>query len=214
MEISPKKIINNRAAFWLVLLVPLLLTLLTSGCLEIDPLKKHKILTTIFDGVPDLPALEELCEDNIEDLFNQYYEKRISEANMGDWEENKTSTGAASQGSRHRPWKEKDCQGCHNFQATNKLHRPKNEICYLCHKNFIQGRFVHGPVSVGACMACHDPHSSGHPSLLRRSLQEICFMCHLEKRLASQMHDKIMNSGMVCVNCHDPHSSDTRYFLK
>lgn len=186
--------------------------LLICSCLQIDPIMKHKFLTSIFDGVPELPSIEELCEDNMADLFNKYYEQRISEAATGDWETGETTV--KEEGSRHRPWDEKDCQGCHNFQAKNKLHLPKNEICYLCHKNFVQGSFVHGPVAVGACLACHLPHSSGNPSLLVKSLGEICFKCHLEKRLAATMHDKIIASGMFCVDCHNPHSSNLRYFLK
>lgn len=185
---------------------------LTNGCVKIDPLAKHKFLTTIFDGVPDIPSIDELCEENIEDLFNKYFEQKITEASSSDWDTGKISSEAA--GSAHRPWKEKNCQGCHNFQAENKLKLPKNEICFLCHKNFIQGKYVHGPVSVGACLACHDPHSSPNPSLLRKSLKEICFKCHLEKRLASQMHDKVIANGMVCVDCHNPHSRNMRYFLK
>ena len=189
-----------------------ILLILIAGCVKIDPLVKHKVLTTIFDGVPDMPTIEELCEDNVEDLFNKYYEQRIAEAAGGDWEEEGRTDEMSS--SKHRPWMEKDCQGCHNFKAKNKLHLPKNEICYLCHKNFIQGRYVHGPVAVGSCLACHDPHSSEHPSLLRKSLKEICFKCHLEERLAAKMHDKIISSGMLCVDCHDPHSRNLRYFLK
>lgn len=189
-----------------------LILICLAGCLKIDPLKKHKFLTTIFDGVPDLPAIEELCEDNMQDLFNKYYEKRITEAAMGDWEGD--SQRDKEKGSKHRPWKEKNCQGCHNFKARNKLKLPLNKICFLCHKNFIQGTFVHGPVAVGACTACHSPHSTGNPSLLKRSLKEICFKCHKEKRLAEQMHAKIIANGMYCVDCHDPHSRNVRYFLK
>ncbi len=186
--------------------------LLLSGCLKIDPLAKHKILTSLFDGVPDLPPIEELCKDNIEDLFNTYYEQRITAADQGDSEENPDKKNKA--GSYHRPWKEQNCQSCHNFQADNKLRLPTKEICYLCHKNLIQGRNVHGPVAVGACLACHDPHSSENPSLLRKSLEAICFKCHKEKRLAAGMHDKIVSRGMLCVDCHDPHSGNMHYFLK
>ncbi len=194
-----------------VLLIGCLLFLI-GGCLKIDPLAKHKLLTSFFDGVPDLPPIEELCKDNIEDLFNKYYEQRISAADRGDTGEDpnkKTDTG-----SKHRPWSEKNCAGCHNFQAESKLRLPKNEICSLCHKNLIQGKNVHGPVAVGACLACHDPHSSGYPSLLRMSLATICFKCHKEKRLAAGMHDKITSRGMFCVDCHNPHSGNLRYFLK
>jgi len=197
------------------LLFYLLLTaavLAAAGCVKMDPLRKHKILTTIFDGVPDLPALEELCEENVEDLFNKYYEQRIAEAAGGDWEEDTTLN--RTRGSKHRPWREKNCLACHNFQAENKLKRPKNKICFMCHKNFIQGKYVHGPVAVGACLACHNPHSSENPSLLRRSLKTICFKCHLEKRQAAAMHDKVIANGMYCVDCHDPHSRNMHYFLK
>lgn len=182
-----------------------------AGCLRIDPLAKHKVFTSLFDGVPDLPPIEELCKDNIEDLFNKYYEQRITAAETGDLSglSNKTQTG-----SKHRPWAEKNCLGCHNFQADNKLKLPTNEICYLCHKNLIQGKNVHGPVAVGACLACHDPHTTANPSLLRKSLATICFKCHKEKRLAAAMHDKIVSHGMLCVDCHDPHSGNLHYFLK
>ncbi len=186
--------------------------LVLSGCLRIDPLAKHKFLTSFFDGVPPLPPVEELCKDNIEDLFNKYYEQRIAAAERGDSEE--SADKKVDTGSKHKPWKEKNCQGCHNFQADNKLKLPKNEICYLCHKNFIQGKNVHGPVAVGACLACHDPHSSGNPSLLRKSLATICFKCHVEKRLAASMHDKVISHGMLCVDCHNPHSGNMHYFLK
>ena len=69
------------------LLCVFIVGLTLNGCGQVDPLLKHKILTTIFDGVPDMPSIEELCEDNMGNLFNKYYEKRITEASMGAWEE-------------------------------------------------------------------------------------------------------------------------------
>lgn len=188
------------------------LLLLLGGCFKADPLKKHKLLTSVFDGVPALPPLEELCKDNIEDLFNTYYEQRITAADRGDSGEDPNKKNEA--GSKHRPWTEKNCAGCHNFQSDNKLLLPKNEICYLCHKSLVQGKNVHGPVAVGACLACHDPHSANYPSLLRMSLATICFKCHKEKRIAAGMHDKVVSRGMFCVDCHNPHSGNLRYFLK
>lgn len=210
MQTQPFSSTKFKKAF-LCTTLPLFL-LIIGGCIKVDPLAKHKFLTTIFDGVPEIPSIDELCEENMEDLFNRYYEQKISEASSGDWNTGKISTPEA--GSAHRPWKEKNCQGCHDFKAENKLLLPKTEICYLCHKNFIQGEFVHGPVSVGSCLACHDPHSSENLSLLRESLEKICFKCHLEDRLAKAMHEKIIASGMLCVDCHDPHSQKVRYFLK
>jgi len=187
-------------------------TIMLGGCLKMDPLMKHKILSTFFDGVPALPSLNELCEDNLETMFNKYYEAKIIEASQNEDEDK--SISSEKKGSQHRPWKEKNCTACHNFQAKNKLKLPKTKICYLCHKNFIQGKHVHGPVSVGACLACHDPHSTSNPYLLRRSLKTICFKCHLEKRLAAKMHARVISRGMLCVNCHNPHSSNLHYFLQ
>ncbi|MDD5758643.1 MAG: cytochrome c3 family protein [Desulfobulbaceae bacterium] len=201
---------NVSSAKHLVLIA--CLSLLLGGCLKMDPLAKHKLLTSFFDGVPDLPPLEELCKDNIEDLFNKYYEQRITAADSGDFGEDPALKGET--GSKHRPWAEKNCTGCHNFQTESRLRLPKNELCGLCHKNLIQGKNVHGPVAVGACLACHDPHFSANPSLLKKSLATICFKCHKEKRLAAGMHDKIISRGMLCVDCHNPHSGNMRYFLK
>ncbi len=203
---------RNLILRFLLILVLLITAITLSGCFHIDPLEKHKILSTIFDGVPDLPSLNELCEDNLETMFNKYYEAKILEASQNEDED--VGISAEKKGSKHRPWKEKNCTACHNFQAKNKLKLPKNKICYLCHKNFIQGKNVHGPVAVGACLACHDPHSTNNPFLLRRSLKEICFKCHVEKRLAAKMHERVISRGMLCVNCHDPHSSNLHYFLK
>ncbi|MBA3016164.1 MAG: cytochrome C [Desulfobulbaceae bacterium] len=194
----------------IILVIGLFLAL--TGCFKMDPLAKHKVLTSLFDGVPELPPVEELCKDNIEDLFNKYYEQRITAAETGDF--TGTDADKAQTGSKHRPWAEKNCISCHNFQADNKLKLPTNEICSLCHKNLIQGKNVHGPVAVGACLACHDPHTSGNPSLLKKSLATICFKCHKEKRLADDMHNKIVSHNMLCVDCHNPHSGNLHYFLK
>jgi len=210
-----RRLKNSRSLKAVLMLLLGSFVLLSAGCFHMDPLKKHNLLTTVFDGVPDLPDLDELCQENVEELFNQYYEERITEASMNDWEATKAGKGKSREhASRHRPWAEKNCRGCHNFKAKNKLKRPLNKICFLCHKNFIQGTFVHGPVAVGACTACHNPHSTGNPSLLKRPLKTICFKCHKEKRLAAQMHAKIIANGMYCVDCHDPHSRNVRYFLK
>lgn len=212
MNIFFAMIRNRLGSSSRIVLAVMLLWLCTTGCWKVDPLVKHNLLTTFFDGVPDLPSVDELCEENMEDLFNKYYEEKLKDSMMGASEADKPKT--ETDRSEHRPWKEKNCKGCHDFKAESKLLTSKKEICYLCHKNFIQGTFVHGPVAVGACLACHDPHSSANPSLLRLPLKEICFKCHREERLAAKMHEKIISRGMLCVDCHDPHSRNMRYFLK
>ena len=170
------------------------------------------MLTNVFDGVPDLPPLDQLCRDNMDDLFNEYYLERLVEASAGSIEEEKI----VKAGSSHRPYAIKDCQGCHDFKKKNLLLAPENELCEMCHVAFVQPKwqFVHGPVAVRDCLACHLPHSSKHKSLLQESVSDICSKCHHEERLASEMHKLVMKNNMECVNCHDAHGGDTPYFLK
>ncbi len=196
----------------LIRLVPLFILLVVYGCAR-DPLVKHKQLTNFFDGVPDLPPLDRLCEDNMEDLFNSYYENRLAEASAGSIEEQRVVT---DEGSSHPPYAQKRCQGCHDFQNKNLLIAPEDELCEKCHTNFVasKGKNIHGPVAVRDCLACHLPHSSGNKALLQESLSAICDKCHHEERLAVRMHEQVMAHDMDCVNCHDAHGGDARYFLK
>ncbi|MFZ5759965.1 MAG: cytochrome c3 family protein [Thermodesulfobacteriota bacterium] len=175
-----------------------------------DPLVNHKRLTNFFDGVPPLPPLEQLCEDNMEDLFNTYYEERLAEAAAGSIEEEKVVVA----GSSHPPYAEKNCEGCHDFKNKNLLIVPANQLCEVCHVGFVKGHYIHGPVAVRECLACHVPHTSEHKSLLQESVSGICAKCHQEERLASQMHQLVMKNNMECVNCHDAHGGETPYFLK
>lgn len=190
----------------LVLLLPLLITACS------DPVRNHSIKTFFFDGVPKLPSLNVLCEEKMESIFNDYYQARIEEALAG--AEDEKDTSKEIKGSSHRPFKEKDCQGCHDFTKPNLLLLPADELCFKCHKNFIQGNLVHGPVAVSDCLACHVPHTSEYSSLLQRDLNNICSMCHREKRLTETMHIQVVDHNMFCVDCHDPHSGNMHYFLK
>lgn len=177
-----------------------------------DPLTRNKTLTTFFDGVPDLPPVEELCEEYMGDKYKEYYDAlaaRLQEA-AGEGQEGKKSAYR----SYHRPFEEKNCEGCHNFKSSNLLIRPADQLCFVCHKNFIRGSQVHGPVAVGDCLACHFPHDSPYPALLQKPRNTICSKCHQEERLAANMHEQVINHEMNCVDCHDPHSGNAQYFLK
>jgi predicted CXXCH cytochrome family protein len=114
----------------------------------------------------------------------------------------------------HKPYGEKRCNDCHDFSSKVGLIRPKEQLCIGCHRDFIKGKYVHGPIATGTCSACHLPHMSEFPSLLELPKSEICAKCHKEKRLAETMHNKVMERGMECVDCHDTHYGDARYFLR
>lgn len=171
------------------------------GC---DPIGRHKVLSTIFDGVPSLPPPEQIC--------NEYAEKRIAE--VKDELSDKKKMLVIDTKSQHAPYQEKKCNDCHDKTSQNGLITAPTKLCLVCHSGFVKGQFVHGPVAVGACSACHQPHSSKFPSLLKTEQNAICSTCHREKRTASAMHDRLAAQGIGCTDCHDPHFGSTPFFLK
>ncbi len=191
----------------LLLLVLLAGSLLLFGC---NPVTRHKVLTTIFDGVPSQVPPQKILDD--------YYQQRLAAEAA-----RKAAAGAAgdgvmaASGSRHRPYAEKKCKDCHDFTSRVGLVRPRLELCVMCHRDFIikdKTVNVHGPVAVGDCSACHLPHTSPNKVLLERNETEICSKCHQERRQAARMHERVVTRGMACVDCHDPHYGAARYFLK
>ncbi len=209
MKCQFKKIRNNFSRLYKLLFICLFPAFL-AGCA--DPVANHEVKNFFFDGVPDLPSLDVLCAENMADIFDDYYIARLDEAESG---EGIVTEDVKTQGSIHPPFDEKDCQGCHDFKKANKLiTERKEDLCYVCHKNFIKGRYVHGPIAVSDCLACHVPHDSPYASLLQKDRNTICSKCHTERRLAKDMHDRVVRRQMLCVDCHDAHSGDVLYFLK
>lgn len=184
-----------------------LLLLLLPAC---DRVVRHKVLSTVFDGVPSLPDPEELCRD---------YRRERSEVEPGAetlaaGEDEGAGKVATAEHSSHEPYAQKDCQACHDFERGSGLRVAADRLCLTCHQDFVRGRFVHGPVSVGDCLACHRPHTSPHGSLLILDKGELCGRCHREARLTPGMHEAVAARQMSCPECHDPHQGSESYFLK
>lgn len=188
----------------LLLLLVVGLLLLPVGC---DSVSRHKVLTTVFDGVPELPQPDKLCDE--------YYEQRKAYEAQGKTL-NVAGEEVSEERSSHKPYAEKACNDCHsgNKNVNDGLIAPKRELCGVCHTDFVTGLNVHGPVAVGDCLACHLPHSSNHKALLKEDPDKICATCHQESRLAAAMHDRFVAKNISCGECHDPHSGDAHYFLK
>lgn len=176
---------------------------LTTGC---DPITRHKVLTTVFDGVPSLPPPEQICAE--------YAEKKITELKN---EESRKSISAGTQqgtGSVHLPYQEKKCDDCHDKSKEDGFKRPLKELCLICHTDFIKGSFIHGPVAVGDCLFCHLPHNASQPALLKKTNNSTCSACHRENRVASGLHKSVSSHEILCTDCHNPHEGNTPYFLK
>lgn len=78
-----------------------------------------------------------------------------------------------------------NCSDCHNahggFESKQtKLAVGGDAACVKCHSDK-QGPFVfeHAPLKVEGCAACHVPHGSANPRMLKRpQVRQLCFECH------------------------------------
>ncbi len=78
------------------------------------------------------------------------------------------------------------CEDCHNVHGGYITRRSlrqtasQEQICFKCHRDK-QGPFVfeHPPVKSEGCTACHVPHGSANPRLLRvQPVNILCLQCH------------------------------------
>lgn len=77
------------------------------------------------------------------------------------------------------------CSDCHNPHGGFELKQTRlatgaDAPCIKCHADK-QGPFTyeHAPVKTEGCVACHTPHGSSHPRLLRFSaVNQLCLTCH------------------------------------
>ncbi len=168
----------------------LLVAALAAGC---SPATRHKVLTTLFDGVPP--------------------EK--TEAPVAAPSAAARPAGPASRRSsysEHGPYAAKLCNACHSAGATNNLVAPKDALCLQCHVLRTDVRYVHGPVVSGGCLVCHDPHSSKYGYLLVSDTDGFCLRCHDADDVRKiQGHAEVQAN---CTDCHDAHGSNQRYLLK
>lgn len=95
---------------------------------------------------------------------------------------------------------------------------PATQLCLTCHADlgFKDKKYVHGPVAAGACILCHDPHSSWYANLLTGAPRNACNACHAGVRESVQKsrhaHPPVAEGR--CTLCHDPHASDQRGQLR
>lgn len=116
-----------------------------------------------------------------------------------------------------------NCSDCHNAhggleQKQTNLSIGVDTACIKCHADK-QGPFVfeHAPLKVEGCSACHVPHGSANPKMLKRpQVRQLCFECH--SGITEQLSDgptggpHTQNSirSQNCTVCHSAiHGSNT-----
>ena len=153
----------------------------------------------------------------------------------------------------HKPLTQtRGCGSCHSPHAANVkklLSEEEKELCLSCHgdkklaplKNIreeLKGKkYLHGPIALGRCTGCHDPHGSNYFRLLKGTypatfyvpytpgIYDFCLRCH-EKNLLRfpdttvytrfrngnrnlhYVHVANSRKGRTCRVCHEPHASD------
>lgn len=114
------------------------------------------------------------------------------------------------------------CSDCHNAhggfeQKQTKLSVGADAACIKCHTDK-QGPFVfeHGPLKTEGCTACHTPHGSNNPKMLKRSsVRQLCLECHsaisnVDGGAPQAPHNQSTVRYQNCTICHAKiHGSNT-----
>ena len=119
------------------------------------------------------------------------------------------------------------CSECHLTldQTRRSLATNGTNVCLKCHAEF-EGPFPYEhPAALdysteeGGCVACHEPHGSNLPRMLKQPYEaphfQLCTQCHSVPRHNSNPMHGTRWAGMPCNDCHtDIHGSYTsRLFL-
>jgi predicted CXXCH cytochrome family protein len=160
----------------------------------------HEVLTLFFDGVP--PLDNEMVETGTANIDPNVPD--IRKRPDVDW-------------CIHTPFR--DCVRCHgnrqqeSFSREVQLTARMPELCYQCHENLMPAAlkgWVHGPVAVGQCLVCHEPHKTKDEHLLRMPIPELCNGCHEE--VNAELNPAHLNeSHFKCNNCHESHANSTTH---
>jgi predicted CXXCH cytochrome family protein len=120
------------------------------------------------------------------------------------------------------------CSDCHNahggFESKQaKLAVGVDAACIKCHTDK-QGPFAfeHAPMKTEGCSACHTPHGSSNPKMLKRSqVRQLCLECHsgiteqLSDGPTGGPHSQTSIRSTTCTVCHSQihgSHSDRFYF--
>lgn len=186
-----------RIAFFGIVLSLTAAFLLLCSC---DEIERHRMMTFFFDGVPPLPG--EVNEPGPADVTAA---DAAGDAPAAGWHV-------------HKPLS--DCTDCHGsrqrqgFSRQVRLVANVPELCHRCHQEYanLEG-WVHGPVAIGECLLCHEPHKSRNEFLLVRPAPELCYVCH-EVQAIHEIEGHAQDSYARCNDCHEGHAGATKTLLK
>ena len=198
--LSGKKLII-LCSMMLVGVFPVIIT----GC---DREARYKILTFFFEGVPPLDGEENAVETEITTVDKSPQPAVAQKKNISRILQQRRS-------SKH-DWVA-DCNKCHMGgmgSGKRQLIRPMPDLCYSCHTNYYAAAgYLHGPIAVGECVFCHNPHKTKYVYLQKAPQPELCYRCHVRENMVTITGHK-ENMETICTDCHDPHVSSMKMLLK
>ena len=119
------------------------------------------------------------------------------------------------------------CSDCHNAHGgflgkQLRSSAAQDEVCFKCHADKAGPfSFEHEPVKTEGCVACHSPHGSTNPRLLKRAqVNQLCLECHtLTQNVGAPALPSFHNQSQkyqACTMCHPQiHGSNfDRFFFK
>jgi predicted CXXCH cytochrome family protein len=177
----------------------LIVVIWISGC---STNEKHKVLSFIFDGVPDPNEIEVVIADDHQKAIDSLANQEITE---------KTSKPLLF---IHKPYQERKCNDCHDQNNIGRLQDKMPELCYNCHED-LENKYdvLHGPVGGGYCNTCHNAHNSKYENLLTSPGTELCNECHAKEDVfKNKIHDGFIDHD--CMECHNPHGGNDRFVLQ
>ena len=167
-----------------------------------SPEAGHRVLVFLYDGVPPLDAGVDGLETETADQPT---------ATEGDGPP--TPVVPTRRFYYHPAYKQNLCGSCHDVDGGRLLKTARLGLCQTCHPNKPEKKkFVHGPVAVNGCLACHRYHKAEYPKVLIADAQTLCFYCHEMGELRTDEHHATMEKEL-CIDCHDAHGGDDRFFL-
>lgn len=168
---------------------------------------RQRVLAALFDDPPPTEAEKAAAQEAVEPVVVVEKPERRSVKRV-EWA-----------GSWHGPHAAGLCQACHSGTGENpaaggevaRLRRSPEQLCVGCHSRDSlldllgadSPSALHGPVASGHCTACHVPHRSREPALLRIAAEKLCLGCHRADDRGAE-HPEV--DGLDCTACHDPHA--------
>lgn len=201
-----------------VIFMVLISGILAAGCAQES---RHKVLTFFFTGVPPLGG--EIDQETGEKIVAKKKRKKRNVAKVF----------------IHGPKAAGECFYCHDTDSSQsfrtvrksgggmprmdditpgRLAVARKDLCTQCHTSkssefrYSQNMWVHGPLSDGACTACHDYHQTQNQYMLfKEKSVDLCTQCHAKGYL---MLTEAHNNEDECISCHNPHVGTDRLMLR